>query len=121
MKIVPIYTSSGDVAAYLLYPHIYNTTGEWIGFCTAEREAFSILGNYVGYLSDDQRILRQRTLSTPSRHHEPPTRPPRLRPPAAVPLAPLMRELTHSTVDVLLEEPERLHTADMGELRADLE
>jgi hypothetical protein len=25
MKIVPIYTSNGDVAAYLLYPHIYNT------------------------------------------------------------------------------------------------
>jgi len=121
MKIVPIYTSNGDVAAFLLYPYIYNTVGEWIGFCTAEREAFSVLGNYVGYLSDDQRILRQRTLSTPSRHQASPPRPPRLSPPAAVPLAPLMRELTQSTVDVLCEEPDRLHTADMGELRPDLE
>lgn len=121
MKIVPIYTSHGDVAAYLVYPHVYNTVGEWIGFCTAEREIYSILGNYVGYLSDEQRILRQRTLSSTRRRHEPPSRPPKLRPPAAVPLAPLMRELTQSTVDVLLEEPERLHTADMGELRPDLE
>ena len=121
MKIVPIYNSAGEVCAYLVYPHLYNTLGEWIGFCTAEREAFSVIGNYVGYLSDDQRILRPRTLSTPGRQHEPLTRPPKINPPAAVPLAPMMRELTQSTVDVLLEEPERLHTADMGELRSDLE
>lgn len=121
MKIVPIYTSNGEVGAYLSYPHLYNTVGEWIGFCTREREVYSVLGTYVGYLSDDQRLLRQRTLSSPGRQLEPPSRPPKLSPPAAVPLAPLMRELTHSTVDVLLEEPERLHTADMGELRPDLE
>jgi len=121
MKIVPIYNSKGDVGAYLVYPHIYNAVGEWIGFCTAEREVYSVLGSYVGYLSDDQRILRQRTLSSPGRRLEPPSHPPKLNPPAAVPLAPMMRELTHSTVDVLLEMPERLHTADMGELRLDLE
>ena len=63
MKIVPLYTSNGDVAAYLSYPHIYNPLGEWIGFCTREREVYSVLGNYVGYLSDDQRILRQRSSS----------------------------------------------------------
>jgi hypothetical protein len=33
----------------------------------------------------------------------------------------MMRELTHSQVDVLLEEPERLHTADTGELRPDMD
>jgi hypothetical protein len=121
MKIIPLYHSQGDVAAFLQYPHLYNPIGEWIGFCTAEREVFSILGNYVGYISEDHRILRQRTLSSSLRRVEPPTHPPKLSPPAAVPLAPLMRELTHSTVDVLLEEPQRLHTADMGELRPDLE
>ena len=120
MKIVPIYNSKGDVGAFLAYPHLHNTIGEWIGFCTVEREVFSVLGYYVGYISDDQRILRPRTLSSPARRHEPPSRPPKLSPPATVPLAPLLRELTHSTVDVMLEEPERLHTADMGELRADL-
>jgi hypothetical protein len=80
-----------------------------------------IIPLYHSYLSDDQRVLRQRTLSSADRRREPPSRPAKLSPPAVVPLAPMMRELTHSTIDVLLEEPERLHTADMGELRPDLE
>jgi hypothetical protein len=121
MKVVPLYTSNGDVGAYLSYPHIYNTLGEWIGFCTREREIYSVIGNYVGYLSDDQRLLRQRSSTAARPRVQPPSRPPRLIPPAMVPLAPMMRELTQSTVDVLLEEPEHLHTADMGELRPDLE
>jgi hypothetical protein len=121
MKVVPLYTTNGDVGAYLSYPHIYNGLGEWIGFCTKEREVYSVLGNYVGYLSDDQRILRQRSSSADRERMAPPPRPMRLMAPALVPLAPMMRELTQSTVDVLLEEPERLHTADMGELRPDLE
>jgi hypothetical protein len=37
------------------------------------------------------------------------------------PLAPLLRELSNSLVDVLVEEPERLHTADTGELREDID
>jgi hypothetical protein len=121
MKVVPLYTTTGEPAAYLAYPHIYNSLGEWIGFCTRERETYSVLGNYVGYLSEDQRILRQRSGSLLRQRIQPPARPPRLIPPAMTPLAPMMRELTQSTVDVLLEEPDRLHTADMGELRADLE
>ena len=40
---------------------------------------------------------------------------------ATVPLAPLMSELTHSLVDVLQDEPERLHTIDRGEFRQDLD
>ena len=111
----------GDVGAFLAYPQIYDPTGEWIGFVTADREVYSVLGQYVGYLSEDRRILRPRTLTSPRAQVEPPTRPPKIRPPAIAPLAPLMRELTLSTVDVLLEEPERLHTQDTGELRPDLE
>ncbi|HET6846079.1 MAG TPA: hypothetical protein VFH29_04550 [Anaerolineales bacterium] len=121
MKVVPLYTSLGDVAGYLSYPHVFNLLGEWVGFCTREREVYSVLGNYVGYLSDDQRLLRQRSGSGTRRQVQPPPRPGRLIPPVLVPLAPMLRELTQSTVDVLLEEPERLHTADMGELRPDLE
>ena len=121
MKIIPLYHSRGEIAAYLQYPHLYNPVGEWIGFCTAEREVFSVLGNYVGYVSEDHRILRQRSLSSSARQLAPPPDPPKLSPPANVPLAPLMRELTHSTVDVMLEEPHRLHTLDMGELRPDME
>ena len=33
----------------------------------------------------------------------------------------MMREITYSTVDILLDEPERLHTLDSGEQREDLD
>ncbi len=47
--------------------------------------------------------------------------PSKVYPPANIPLAPLMSELTQSLIDVLLEEPERLHPLDAGELRQDLD
>jgi hypothetical protein len=62
---VPIYSSQGELGAYLVYPYIYNITGEWIGWITPEREVISVLGHYVGYLTNDPRILRKRTLYSP--------------------------------------------------------
>jgi hypothetical protein len=121
MPLVALYTSNGDAGAFLEYPNIYSPGGEWIGFVTAARDVYSVLGRYVGHLADDRRILRARTLSQPKPQLEPPVPPAKKYPPATIPLAPLMRELTHSTVDVLLEEPERLHTLDVGEFREDLE
>jgi hypothetical protein len=50
-----------------------------------------------------------------------PPSPGRITLPASTPLAPLLSELTHSLVDILVEEPERLHTIDSGELREDLD
>jgi hypothetical protein len=41
--------------------------------------------------------------------------------PATIPLAPLMGELRFGIMDVLLEEPERLHTIDTGEFQKDLD
>jgi hypothetical protein len=102
--LIPLYDSKGDVDAYLFYPYIFNRNGDWVGFITAKRDVYSVLGFYVGYLANDHRILRKR-----------------ISPPPHSPLAPLMSELTFSTIDVLLEEPERLHTADGGEQREDLD
>ena len=121
MKILPIYTSRGDATALVAYPNVYNPVGEWIGFITAGREVYSVLGYYVGYLTEDRRIVRERNPSAPRPHLEAPPAPERISPPASVPLAPLLGELTYSTVDVLLEEPERLHTLDVGELREDMD
>ncbi len=120
-KLIPIYTSRGDVEAFLLYPHLFNLLGEWIGFVTPKREVYSVLGYYVGYLTDDRRILRKRATSTLKPRLQPPPPPGKISPPATVPLPPMMRELTHSQVDVLLDEPERLHTLDSGEFREDLD
>jgi len=121
MRVVPLYTSRGDAGAFLAYPYLYNSGGEWTGFITAGREVYSVLGHYVGYLTEERRILRERTLHAPKPRLEPPPEPPSIKIPSTIPLAPLMSELTYSTVDVLLEEPERLHTLDVGELRDDMD
>ena len=120
-SIIPIYTTKGDAEAFLVYPHIYNRIGEWIGWVTPEREIYSVIGHYVGYLGKGPRILRKRAIEITIAHKRPPTKPPKVYPPATIPLAPMMPELDHSTIDILLDEPERLHTADSGEFRDDLD
>jgi len=120
MAVIPIYTSRGDAEAFLDYPYIFNRNGDWIGFVTTRREVYSVLGYYVGYLTNDPRILRKRATSTLRARAKVPPPPGKIYAPATIPLAPLMSELAHSTIDVLLEEPERLHAQDAGELREDL-
>ena len=119
--LIPLYNSKGDVDAFLFYPYLFNRNGDWVGFVTPKRYVYSVLGIYVGYLSNDHRILRKRATSTLKPRQQVPPRPKRISPPSHSPLAPLMSELTYSTIDVLLEEPERLHTTDGGEQREDLD
>jgi hypothetical protein len=120
-KLIPLYTSKGDAEAFLLYPYIYNRTGDWIGFVTPKRGVYSVIGHYVGRLSEDFRIIGKRATNTLKPRLKPPPVPKKVYPPATVPLAPMMRELTHGQIDILLEEPDRLHTIDSGELREDLD
>ena len=119
--LIPIYTSKGDAEAFLLYPYLYNRTGEWVGFVTQNREVYSVLGNFVGTLTNDPRIVNKRTTSTLKPRLKPPAKPQKVYPPATIPLPPMMADLSHSTIDVLLDTPERLHTLDAGEQREDLD
>jgi len=119
--LIPVYTTKGDPEAFVAYPYLFNRNGEWVGWVTTQREVYSVLGYYVGTLTDEPRILRKRATNALKPRLKPPPAPKRVYPPATIPLAPLMRELTHSLVDVLLDEPERLHTLDIGELREDLD
>ena len=57
---IPIYTTPGDWSALLIFPYLYNTLGEWIGWVTADREVFDINGIYVGWLTEEPRILTRR-------------------------------------------------------------
>jgi hypothetical protein len=120
-RIIPIYSSRGEVEAFLVFPYLFNRSGEWIGWVTPQREVYSVMGNYVGFLTNDPRIVRRRSDDElrPRLRVTPP--PGKLNTPATIPLAPLMGDLTHSLVDILVEEPERLHTVDSGELREDLD
>jgi hypothetical protein len=115
----PIYSTKGDCKAMLISPNIFNLSGEWIGWISPENEVFDVNGLYVGWLSKDMRILRKRGL-THLKRREAPDPPKSIRAPATIPLPPLMAELSFSEIDVLDEEPERLHTMDTGELKEDM-
>ncbi len=120
-RLIPIYSSRGEAEAFLVFPYLFNRSGEWIGWVTPKREVYSVLGHYVGTLTDDARIVRTRADDELKPHLQPPPAPGKIVTPATIPLAPLMKDLTFAFVDVLLEEPERLHTLDSGELRQDLD
>jgi hypothetical protein len=119
-QLIPVYTTRGDAEAFLVYPYIFNRQGEWIGWVNNQREVYSVLGYYVGRLSNDPRILRKRAEDERPRQTPPPA-PQRLRTPPTVPLPKMMSELSYDTIDVLGEEPELLHTRDTGEMMQDLD
>jgi hypothetical protein len=119
--LIPIYTSKGDADAFLLYPFLFNRNGDWIGFVTSKREVYSVLGEFVGTLTNDPRIVRKRATSTLKPRLKPPPKPQKVYPPATIPLPPMMPDLSHSVIDVLLDAPELLHTTDSGENRQDMD
>jgi len=73
--IVPIYTSHGDAEAFLAYPYLHNRLGEWIGWVTTDRQVYSVLGFYVGELTADPRIIRQRFTASLKPRKTPPAPP----------------------------------------------
>jgi len=119
--LIPIFTSKGDAEAFLLYPYLFNRNGEWIGFVTPKREVYSVLGDYVGTLTNDPRIIRKRSTSTLKPRLKPPPKPQKVSTPVTIPLPPMMPELSYSVIDVLLDAPERLHTTDSGENIQDMD
>lgn len=118
-SVVPIYTTRGDLAAYLTYPYIYNLTGEWIGWVTQERGVYSVHGQYVGYLDYGPRIIRKVSEGFDKPRRQPPSRPQKFILPPTMPLSPLMPELPMGVIDVLQDLPDFMPTMDTGE-REDL-
>jgi hypothetical protein len=119
--LIPIYTTQGDVAAFLQYPHVFNRQGEWIGWVTAERQVYSVHGHYVGYLSDDPRVLRKESSGYLKPHQDAPIPPQNISTPSSVPLAPMMPEISIGTFDVLADRPELMPSVDFGDLREDMD
>ena len=120
-RIIPIYNTKGDADAFLVYPYLFNRNGDWIGFVNPQCEVFSVLGEFVGTLTNDPRIVMKRAMEEIRPRVAPPPAPGKISPPANIPLAPLMPELSHSLIDVLLDTPEKLHTVDSGEFREDMD
>ncbi len=109
----PIYTSRGEWTAMLIDVYLYNTRGDWVGYISKTGQVFSVMGRYVGWLSKDFRILRKKVQDQTIPAGPRPARPAlKVRMPPYVPLAPLMADLPFDTMDVMQEEPERLHALD---------
>ena len=120
-RLIAVYTTRGDVGAFLRYPYLYNRQGEWIGWVTPQRQVYSVHGHYVGHLSNEPRILRKQSSGYLKPRREPPERPERILPPPTVPLAPLMPEVPIGMFDVLEEQPDMLPSVDFGDLREDMD
>lgn len=114
LRLIPIYTTKGDVGAVLVYPHLFNIQGEWIGWVTADRIVYSVHGHFAGYLSHDPRILRKREAFYDLPEQQPPFKPANIRVPVNFPLPPMMPELAMGMMDVLDEAPELLSPVDCG-------
>jgi hypothetical protein len=119
----PLYTSRGQWAGMLVDGHLYNMRGEWIGWVERDGSVFSVSGVYVGQLAHDMRVLSKHAWHEMTRpRRTSPSRPPlKITLPSHAPLPPLMAELSHDTVDVLDECPERLHTLDADPDAKDLD
>ena len=120
-RFVPIYTTHGEVEAFLVYPYIHNRHGEWIGWVTRNRQVYSVHGHYVGWLSDEPRVLRKQSTAHIKPRLTPPPPPGKMVLPAIVPLSPMMPELKIGTFDVLEDAPELMPALDIGELRDDID
>ena len=118
-KLIPIYTSRGDLGGYLAYPYIFNPQGYWIGWVDSERNVYSVRGKYIGEMTSDPRIVRRREVSYTRPRMHPPFQPKNIRPPAHTPLAPQMPEIGQNYIDVLDEMPELLTAVDFGDLTED--
>lgn len=119
--LIAIYTTRGDVGAFLQYPYLFNRQGEWIGWVTQQRQVYSVHGHYVGYLTDDPRILRKQSSGFLKPQEDPPPRAEHIHAPASVPLAPMMPEVPIGTFDVLEDRPDMLPSVDFGDLREDMD
>lgn len=116
-----IYTTHGDMGAFLIYPYLFNSSGEWVGFAVSNRDVYNLEGIFVGCISADQRILRKKYMENLPPKRKVPAPPPKVRTPASVPLPPQMAEISFDNLDVLEEKPDLLHTMDHGEFRPDAE
>lgn len=114
----PIYRSDGEWVAVYQKGNVFNCEKEWIGFVVG-REVYDPVGLYLGFLSDDRRLLRSRSRPTDRLRRQPPPRPERPELPATMPLAPMLRALPYHLVDMFEAFPERL--AFVSETRPDME
>jgi hypothetical protein len=80
-----VFRTSGEYAGHIIGDYLFTPTNEWLGFVVGGNEVYNTNGTFLGYLLDDDRIVRRRGEIKPRRPRPArPTRPVR-------PLRPLRR------------------------------
>ena len=120
-KLIPIFTTQGEVGAFLLYPYLYNLQGEWIGWVSADRMVYSVLGYHVGTLTKDPRIISPQARSEMLPRQTPLPQPDSIHPPSRLPLAPILADIPSNMMDVLVDAPEQLLPYGYGDLIEDMD
>ncbi len=105
VTIIPIYTTDGDCPAYLGYPYIFNTNGDWIAFVTEDRSVYSVQGKYIGWITNDPRIVRKVSDDDLMERLKPPKTPEKVKIIRSTTIPPMMSDLPNSQIDVLQDEP----------------
>ena len=113
-----IYRTDGEWMAVYHKGHLFTVDAVWLGFVVG-REVYDTGGEYLGFLSDDRRLLRKRTMTATPPRRKPPPRPERPEIPMVMPLSGLMRELPFHIIDVFEELEEKLQY--ISETRPDME
>lgn len=110
-KFFYVYDTRGDWHATILNNNIWDTRGDYIGFIRDEDgegyEVFTTVGEWIGYLIQDGRIVRKRTAEKRpllKEKVEKPPKPEKL--PARAPLPPMTADLGFTLLDVLDWDPE---------------
>ncbi len=62
-----IFNTSGDYVAFIRGNHLFSKDCEWLGTIANGNEVFNTDGLHVGYLLDDDRIVRNKSESTSKR------------------------------------------------------
>jgi hypothetical protein len=103
-----VFDTAGDWHATILNGCIFDLRGDYIGFIRNENhDVYTQVGEWVGNLYPDGRIIRQRNIDRPPLLKNVPPKPtakPKL--PASAPLAPLPGDLGYSKIDVMEWDPE---------------
>lgn len=115
---VPIYRSDGEWVAVFQNGNLFNVDREWIGFVVG-RDVYDTSGLYLGYLSNDKRLLRARSQPRKRDRKQPPPHPGRPDMPSNMPLAPMFPALPYQLIDLFEELPDKL--SYVSETRADME
>jgi len=100
-----IWDTYGDWHATLVEGHLWDLTGNWIGWVENGTDVYKADGEWIGALTRDFRIVQKRSARRRPLHEHIPAKPPRPELPARATLPPSFVELAYSEVDVLIEDP----------------